>query len=270
MGGGSTHFGGPKITQEMIDSWNHARDLGQTTAQKLEDNIAKLVDLELKLEKYALKSEMDKAKLDIKRNSDDIDWIKDQLKQLDFKIEKTCAPLSMVKSMQSTINRNLGEHDRRLAAVDNSILEIQRQLENMKNRNELAFKEIELKLTQIMGIAHKSGNKGNSGDGGNMAQNSQVLITNQKMLLNQRDAIDRLRKELDDLRSEYNKNKKIVNGALEDLNVNKADKTDLAALENALNMKLEDIVRQIMDIMPSKEELKKKFNTINNRLKFLE
>lgn len=41
---------------------------------------------------------MDKAKLDIRRNGDDIDWIKDQLKQIEFKIDKVCAPLSLVKA----------------------------------------------------------------------------------------------------------------------------------------------------------------------------
>jgi hypothetical protein len=29
--------GNCKITQEMIDNWNHAKDLGQKTAQNLED-----------------------------------------------------------------------------------------------------------------------------------------------------------------------------------------------------------------------------------------
>lgn len=171
----------------MIDSWNHARDLGQTTAQKLEDNIAKLDSIESQLNQLAQKADMDKAKLDIRRNSEDIDWIKDQLKQIEFKIEKTCAPISLLRSFQSAITRSVDEHDRRHTSVDQKIYELMTKVENQKNRNDLTFKEIEIKLQNLATLAVKgngNGRGGVTGENVNMAANSQVLITNQKMLLN--------------------------------------------------------------------------------------
>lgn len=97
-----------------------------------------------------------------------------------------------------------------------------------------------------------------------------MLLTNQKMLLNVKDQMEKYKKEIEELRGEIYKMKKHTNASLEDLQNNKADKNDLAVLESNNNQKLEEIVRQIMDLMPSKDELKKKFTSINNRLKLIE
>lgn len=46
----------------------------------------------------------------------------------------------------------------------------------------------------------------------------------------------------------------------------KADKSELEALEN----RLEELLKQLFDMMPNQDELKKKFDAINKRLRALE
>ena len=91
-------------------------------------------------------------------------------------------------------------------------------------------------------------------------------MTNQKMLMNLREALDKLQREHDDLRKEYTKNKIRTDGEIDNLYQTKADKADLEALENRMN----DLFDQIMAMMPNKEELRKKFDAINKRIRALE
>lgn len=49
----------------------------------------------------------------------------------------------------------------------------------------------------------------------------------------------------------------------------KADKQDLFDLEQRLNEKLNEILRQLLELIPNKEELNKRFAAINKKLKEL-
>jgi hypothetical protein len=49
----------------------------------------------------------------------------------------------------------------------------------------------------------------------------------------------------------------------------KADKQDLFDLEQRLNDKLNEILRQLLELIPNKEELNKRFAAINKKLKEL-
>lgn len=68
----------------------------------------------------------------------------------------------------------MDEHDRRHASADQRIMELQTKLDNQKNRNELTFKEVELKLQNLAVLAVKGGGGGRSvaGENINMAANS--------------------------------------------------------------------------------------------------
>lgn len=68
--------------------------------------------------------------------------------------------------------------------ADNNIAELRKQLEALRNKNELTFKDIYDKLDQLFSM------KG--GKGGNVQMGNQLQLTNQKMLLNLREAIDNL------------------------------------------------------------------------------
>lgn len=55
--------------------------------------------------------------------------------------------------------------------------------------------------------------------------------------------LDNLKKQLEDLKNDQKHFKTHTNGMIEQLNTTKADKQELLALDNAMNNKLEDVVR---------------------------
>lgn len=47
----------------------------------------------------------------------------------------------------------------------------------------------------------------------------------------------------------------------------KADKQDLLDLEARLNERLNEVLRQLLELIPNKDELNKKFDTINRKIR---
>ena len=84
--------------------------------------------------------------------------------------------------------------------------------------------------------------------------------------------VEALKRALDNLRQEFEKHRDNTNRNLNDLNntmPTKADKQDLLDLEARLNEKLNEILRQLLELIPNKDELNKRFAAINKKLKEL-
>lgn len=74
----------------------------------------------------------------------------------------------------------------------------------------------------------------------------------------------------DSLREEFEKFKDYTNRNLQDLNITmptKADKQDLVDLEQRMSDKLNEVLRQLLELIPNKDELNKKFEAINRKLR---
>ena len=74
--------------------------------------------------------------------------------------------------------------------------------------------------------------------------------------------MNRLADLLDDLRREFEQHRDNTNRNLQDLNATmptKADKSELADLENRFRDKLDEILRQLIELIPNKDEINKRF-----------
>jgi len=81
-----------------------------------------------------------------------------------------------------------------------------------------------------------------------------------------------LQLELDNLRQEFEAHNNFALSNLNELNVTmptKADKSDLAELDRKFKDRLNECIRQLMDHIPNKDDLAKKFAAINKKLKEL-
>lgn len=72
------------------------------------------------------------------------------------------------------------------------------------------------------------------------------------------------------MRREFNQFRDNTSRNLQDLNMTmptKADKTDLVDLENRFRDKLDEIIRQLIELIPNKEEINKRFAAIQKKLR---
>lgn len=79
-----------------------------------------------------------------------------------------------------------------------------------------------------------------------------------------------IRALLDDLRKEFEQFRDVTNQNVDHLQVTKADKSELDELENRMNKRIKDILRQLLELIPNKDELYKRLADIEKRLKKLE
>jgi flagellar biosynthesis chaperone FliJ len=84
------------------------------------------------------------------------------------------------------------------------------------------------------------------------------------------DELENLQNQLDNLRKEFNQFRDQATRNLQDLNITmptKADKSDLVDLENRFRDKLDEIIRQLIELIPNKEEINKRFAAIQKKLR---
>lgn len=84
------------------------------------------------------------------------------------------------------------------------------------------------------------------------------------------DGINRLRDMLDTLRADFEKHKGETVRNLQNLNLvmpTKADKMELMDLERRFKEIIDDIVKQMLELMPNKEDIQAKMQSLNRKLK---
>jgi ribosomal protein S15P/S13E len=82
--------------------------------------------------------------------------------------------------------------------------------------------------------------------------------------------LENLHNALDNLRKEFEQHRDQTNRNLNELNVTmptKADKADLIDLENRFRDKLDEILRQLIELIPNKDEINKKFAQIQKKIR---
>lgn len=230
---------GPEISQKMIDAWNDnlkiTHELKTTVKlidERVEKNNHRVSLLEKKIFDFALKSDVEKVKQEVGILGDHLDKLSDKVSEL-----KKWTQNEMITVMKHFDNYTKKDEF-------NLLRQRVEQLEKL-------FKELKKQLDQLE-YKFKTMKSGDGGPGIDP------------------ELLDTLRNQLDNLRKEFEKHRDNTNRNLNDLNVTmptKADKQDLIDLEQRMNDKLNEILRQLLELIPNKDELNKKFAAINRKLK---
>lgn len=228
---------GPEISQKMIDAWNDNLKLTSTLKNKqqeiiqhIETHNLRIFELEKVTKTFALQVDVDKIK-------DDINHLYDRSDAQEKKIH------DLKKWTQNEVAIIMKHFENFTKKEDHHLL--RQRVEQL----EKLFKELKKQLDALeVKVKHMK-----VGGGGADPE-----------------LVDSLKNQLDNLRAEFEKFKQKTNQNLGELNITmptKADKQDLLDLEARLNERLNEVLRQLLELIPNKDELNKKFDLINRKIK---